>query len=179
MKLHLKTVEIFLVSEKFGSDELERNSGSNERERTSGNSRGVQHTMARTFVACTRVQLSKHRHERNIRARHRVIPTRLSIIAIAGCVNIGPKGFTVIVFRARTHTHTYASSTLRSLRPMLYDSVLLFQSTCNVPRDRWIGVAVSEIPQTVPWDNSEHGVHLFSAPIGGIDARESRTDERR
>lgn len=59
--------------------------------------------MARVFVACTRVQLSKHRHERNIRARHRVIPTRLSIIAIAGCVNIGPKGFAVIVFDACTH----------------------------------------------------------------------------
>lgn len=71
----------------------------------SGNSRGVQLRdiqWRERFVACTRVQLSKHRHERNIRARHRVIPTRLSIIAIAGCVNIGPKGFTVIVFRART-----------------------------------------------------------------------------
>lgn len=51
-----------------------------------------------TMERCTRVQLSKHRHESNIGARHRVIPTRLSIIAIAGCVNIGLKGFTVIVF---------------------------------------------------------------------------------
>lgn len=52
----------------------------------------------------TRATVQTQARESNISARHRVIPTRLSIIAIAGCINIGLKGFTVIVFTARTQS---------------------------------------------------------------------------
>lgn len=64
-------------------------------------------------MACTRVQLSKHGHERNIRGIA-LSPARLSIIVIAGCVNIGPKGFTVIVFGAHAHSASSVPGHFRS-----------------------------------------------------------------